>query len=89
MEQPKCLVIPHFDHLFDARNPMIEQFAKDALATFIPIICLSDDKQPLTPAQLRFSGDQLPFKIMDNQINVRNSIKSRFSRIGIDIAEYV
>lgn len=88
MERPKSLVIPHFDHLFDARNPVIEKFAKEAVASYIPIISLSDDKYPLTPAQMRLWGDQLPFKIMDNQTNVQNSIKARFAKIGISTDEY-
>jgi hypothetical protein len=85
---PKSLVIPHFNHLFDARNPTVERFAKTALKTFIPIISLADEKLPLTPALMRLWGDDLPFKIMENQRNVQISIMSRFSRIGIRLNEY-
>ncbi|WP_334381416.1 MULTISPECIES: hypothetical protein [unclassified Bradyrhizobium] len=81
--RPKSLVIPHLDHLFDARNPLIEEFAKDALRSYIPIISLSDDEVPLTPAQMRLWGDQLPFKIMENQSNVHNSIEARFAKFGV------
>jgi hypothetical protein len=85
---PKSLVIPYFDHLFDVRNPTVEQFAKDALKTYIPIISLNDDKQPLTPARVRLWGRELPHRIMDNQINVQNSIISRFDRLKMRSSEY-
>lgn len=86
---PKSLVVPNFNHLFDERNPTVEMFAKKALKTFIPIISLADDKEPLTPALLAEAGDWLPHKIMGNQINVQNSIKDRFAKLKIKLgSEY-
>jgi hypothetical protein len=85
MASPKSLVIPHFDHLFEDRHSLIEEFARTAIRSFIPIISLSEEKQPLTPALMRSWGSELPFKIMENQTNVQNSIKARFAKLGIEL----
>jgi hypothetical protein len=85
MAPPKSLVIPHFDHLFEGRHSLIEEFARTAIRSYISIISLSDEKQPITPALMRSWGTEFPFKIMDNQTNVQNSIKARFAKLGIEL----
>jgi hypothetical protein len=83
----KSLVIPSADHLFDARNPIVEELASRALQVFTPIICLNDNDCPMTLGLMAQWGDSLPFKIMENQENVRRKIESRFAKLHIAVAE--
>jgi hypothetical protein len=81
MPRPKSLVILQRQDLFAGSNQFVDQFVREAVKVYIPILCVDDDQVPLSPSRVRMAGDRLPFFLMDNQCNFRNFVDNRFNQL--------
>src|SRR5665213_2493999 len=86
MPRPKSLVVLTKQDLFQGThsfNKTVSDFALNAVETYIPILCIDDDRFPLSPSLVYAAGAGLPFRLSDNQCGFEEYIKHRFAQKSV------